>query len=110
MTARQAIPLPDQLPAAHSLIQKLHFDLQQAQWKIQQLEKKLYGPSSDRVPPPQPVPQEQGLWTIFPQPADPPATEHVILPEEKADPNEPKRPARNPQPRVVETITERIEP
>jgi len=102
-------PLPEQLPAAHALITKLQSDLQQAHWKIQQLEKKLYGASSDRIPAQEVTSKEQGLLTIFPEPGAPPATQNVVLPESKEEPA-PKRPARNPQPRVLETITQRLEP
>jgi hypothetical protein len=97
-------PLPEQLPQAHAPIEKLQSDLQQAHWQIQQLERKLYGASADRVPEPQEPSQEQGLLSVFPAPAEPPATQDIVLPESKSE-TTPKRPVRNPQPRVLETIT-----
>lgn len=109
MAPGRSSPLPEQLPQAHALIEKLESDLQQANWKIQQLERKLYGASADRIPEPEAHRQEQRLLSVFPEPAAPPATQDIVLPETKGEAT-PKRPVRNPQPRVVETITQRLEP
>ena len=50
MTDRKPKPiLPDELPAAHAVIEDLHGQLQQAHWQIQQLKQELFGPSSDKL-------------------------------------------------------------
>lgn len=98
--------LPGELPAAHALIENLHGQLQQAHWQIDQLKQKLFGPSSDALQEPALSP-EQNLLSLFPAPAEPPATQDVVQPEN----HEPvKRPARHPQPRIVETVVQRLEP
>jgi len=98
--------LPDELPAAHAVIEDLHGQLQQAHWQINQLKQELFGPSSDKVQEPALSP-EQNLLSLFPAPAEPPATEDVI----RSETSEPvKCPARNPQPRIAETVIKRMEP
>ena len=91
--------LPQTLGAAHQLIQELH-------WRVQQLEKQLYGPSSERQPLPK-FSKEQILMALFPS-AIPAATQQVLL---RADskPSEP-RPRRQPAAKVLETVTVRLEP
>ena len=95
-----AAALPTTLEAAHQLIQQL-------QWRVAQLEKELFGPSSERQAQ-GPLSKEQILSSLFPPPAEPPATQQVLvrLDQEKAEP----RPRRQPAARVLETVTERIEP
>lgn len=91
--------LPNTLSAAHQLIQELV-------WRVQQLEKQLYGPSSERQPV-SPISKEQILLSLFPA-ASPAATQQVLLhPDRKAE--EP-RPRRQPTAKVIETVTERLEP
>ena len=87
-----SIPLPEQLPVAQARIAQLEQALQQALWKIQQLEKVLYGASSDRLAEPEVISREQGLLNMFPAPAEPPATQEVVLPESKEEPA-PRKPA-----------------
>ena len=91
--------LPDTLSAAHQLIQELH-------WRVQQLEKQLYGPSSERQPLSK-FSKEQILLSLFP-PALPAATQAVLVPVD-SQPTEP-RPRRQPAAKVLETVTERLEP
>jgi transposase len=102
MTATSQTPLPQNLPAAHALIQEL-------QWRVAQLEKQLFGPKADKAPAGDNLSQEQRVFN-FPAPSEPPATADVVLPAVPPAENKPKRPARQPQLRVLETVTERIEP
>lgn len=91
--------LPSTLETAHQLIQQL-------QWRVRQLEKELYGPSSERQAASS-LSQEQILLS-FPPPAQPPATQQVLVSlEPKA--TEP-RARRQPLAKVLETVTQRIEP
>jgi transposase len=92
--------LPQSLAQAHALITQM-------QWRIDQLEKQLYGPKSDKTPAAENVSKEQILLSLFPPATEPPATEEVVFsePEPKT-----KRPARQPQLRALETLTERLEP
>lgn len=95
--------LPNSLSAAHALIQELH-------WQVQQLKKQLYGPSAERAPLPENYSKEQILLNMFPAPAEPPATENVVLPENPASEPTPARPRRQPEIKAIETVTQRIEP
>lgn len=95
--------LPQTLDAAHALIAQL-------QWRIDQLEKQLYGPKSDQAPLPPESAQEQVLLTLFPPPAEPPATDQVVLPPDPGRNTPARRPARQVQLKVLETVTERLEP
>lgn len=92
--------LPTTLEAAHQLIEQL-------QWRIRQLEKELFGPSSERQASPN-LSKEQILLSLFPAPEPPPATQQVLvrLGETKSEP----RVRRQPAARVLETVTERLEP
>lgn len=91
--------LPNTLPAAHQLISELS-------WRVQQLEKQLYGPSSERQPTSE-LSKEQVLLSLFP-PAAPAATQQVLV-RLGEKPAEPKL-RRQPAVKVLETVTERIEP
>jgi transposase len=101
------ISLPPTLPDAHALISSLHQQLQLARWRVQQLEKELFGPSSERQCP-EHLSKEQILLSLFPPPAAPAATQQVLLlaAHEKSAPRERRQPAA----KVLETLTERIEP
>jgi transposase len=94
-----AITLPTTLPDAHALIQQLF-------WRVRQLEKELFGPSSERQTP-ETLSKEQILLSLFPA-AAPAATQEVLLPPvaEKTPPRERRQPAA----KVLETVIERIEP
>jgi len=95
-----AVPLPRTLAAAHELISQL-------QWRIQQLEQELFGPSSERRAQ-STLSKEQILLTLFPPPATPPATQQVLL-RAGETPAEP-RPRRQAAAQTLETVTERLEP
>lgn len=97
--------LPETLPAAHAMIQQL-------QWRVSQLEKQLFGPTSDRALSTETLSKEQILLSLFPPPAQPPATAEVAVEGLPASPDQvrPRQPARTPTARVLETVSERIEP
>jgi transposase len=97
--------LPETLPAAHAMIQQL-------QWRIGQLEKQLFGPTSDRALSTETLSKEQILLSLFPPPAEPPATAEVAVAGLPATPEQvtARKPTRTPTARVLETVTERIEP
>src|SRR5882672_8824401 len=93
--------LPETLPAAHAMIQQL-------QWRVSQLEKQLFGPTSDRALCTETLSKEQILLSLFPPPA---AAEVAVegLPA-SLDQVRPRQPARTPTARVLETVSQRIEP
>ena len=95
-----AAMLPTTLEAAHQLIEQL-------QWRVRQLEKELFGPSSERQADER-LSKEQILLSLFPAPAEPAATQQVLVlsPERGAEP----RPRRQPAAKVLETVTQRLEP
>jgi transposase len=97
--------LPQTLPEAHELIQQLR-------WHVAQLQKQLYGPSAEAGPAPEPLSKEQILLSLFPAPAEPAATAEVAVPEPpSATETEPTpRRRRHPAARVLETLTQRLEP
>jgi len=92
--------LPSTLQASHQLIRQLH-------WRVQQLEKELFGPSSERQSDER-LSQEQVLLSLFAAPAQLAATQQVLV---RLEPNatEP-RTRRQPAAKVLETIRQRIEP
>jgi transposase len=92
--------LPATLPEAHDVIAQLH-------WRVRQLEQELYGSSAERQTPDH-LSKEQVLLSLFPPPAEPAATQEVLLPAEAKDSE--TRPRRQPAVKVLETVTERIEP
>ena len=94
-----AIALPATLPDAHALIQPLF-------WRVRQLEKELFGPSSERQTP-ETLSKEQILLSLFPT-TTPAATQEVLLPPVAE--TTPRRERRQPAAKVLETVTERIEP
>jgi transposase len=95
-----AVTLPATLEAAHQLIAQL-------EWRVRQLERELYGPSSERQTS-ETLSKEQVLLSLFPPPAQPPATQQVLvrLQDQKSEP----RARRQPAAKVLETVTERLEP
>src|SRR5689334_22482134 len=94
-------PLPTTLSDAHALIEQL-------QWRIQQLEKQLFGPSSERSLQTEALSKEQILLALFPPPMEPVATQDVAVAANEEKPT--AKPRRQPAAGVLETITERIEP
>ena len=99
--------LPQTLEQAHAVIEQL-------QWRIAQLEKQVYGPTSDRALATENLSKEQILLSLFPSPAEEPAASQVAVPEatgqtevEKA---QRRRQMHTPAARQLETVTERLEP
>jgi transposase len=94
------LSLPATLPEAHAVIEQLH-------WRVAQLEQELFGPSSERQAAER-LSKEQILLSLFPPPAEPAATQQVLLRAEA--PAAPARERRQPAAKVLEMVTERIEP
>jgi Transposase and inactivated derivatives len=107
MHATTTLPQISSLEQARGVVTSLFNELQQARWRIAQLEKQVFGPSSERKLEER-LSKEQTLFALFPEPAQPAATQEVLLAptEEKVQP----RPRRQPAAKVLETVTERIEP
>ena len=106
MNAAPAIPEITSLDQARGVITCLHDRLQQALWRVGQLEKELFGPSSERQAEGR-LSKEQILLSLFP-PGQPAATQQVLVRLDEK-PGEP-RVRRQPAAKVLETVTERIEP
>jgi transposase len=104
-----AITLPEltSLEQARGVVSSLFNQLQQAHWRVAQLEKQLYGASSERKAQESNFSKEQVLLSLFPPPAEAAATREVLVSATEAE--EP-RPRRQPAIKKLETITERIEP
>lgn len=93
--------LKEQLLSSEELLQIAH-------WRIAQLEKQLYGVSSDKAA--EPYSKEQILLSIFPDPGPPPATQNVLLDDSPKKKTSRSSGNRNAQPGVVETVVEVIYP
>src|SRR5215831_5711252 len=106
MSAVTTVPEVASLEQARELITCLVNDLQQARWRVVQLEKQLYGPSSERQPE-QNLSKEQILLSLFAA-AEPATAQQVVVPE--AEEKVVRRPPRQPAAKVLETVTERLEP
>jgi transposase len=105
MHAATTLPEITSVEQARGVVACLFNELQQACWRVAQLEKQLFGPSSERQPSGH-LSQEQILLSIFPA-AQPAATQQVLsLPSGERTEAHPRRPAA----KVLETVTERIEP
>jgi transposase len=107
MHAATTLPEITSVEQARGVVTSLHNQLQQAVWRIAQLEKELYGPSSERRPE-EHLSKEQSLLSLFPPPAEPAAVQQVLVPL-KESASEP-RVRRQPVAKVLETVTERLEP
>lgn len=105
--AMSTLPEIGSLEQARGVVASLFNELQQARWRVAQLEKQLYGPSSERQAEGS-LSKEQILLSLFAEPPAPAATQTVLsLPgSEKA----PARARRQPAARVLETVTQRLEP
>ena len=101
------LSLPATLPEAHAFITDQFQTIQQLQWRVGQLEKELFGPSSEQQADER-LSKEQILLSLFPAPAEPAATQQVLVPAEVKE--APARERRQPAAKVLETVTERIEP
>jgi len=99
--------LPATLPDAHTLITEQFQKIQQLAWRVGQLEKELFGPSSERQADAR-LSKEQILLSLFPPPAEPAATQLVLVRVD--DPKAQPRLRRQPAIKVLETVSERIEP
>ena len=98
--------LPPTLEEAHAMIEQL-------QWRVGQLEKQIYGPTSDRAPVTEEnLSKEQILMALFPPPSEPPAASEVALEGDSAQTEKAlrRRQMRTPAARELETVTERLEP
>src|SRR5436305_156318 len=92
---------------ARGIVTNLFNQLQRAQWRVAQLEKQISGPSSERRGQESTLSKEQVLLSLFPPPAEAPATKEVVVqPSEAAE----TRPRRQFAIKTVETVTERLEP
>lgn len=103
-----AITLPEitSVEQARGVVTSLHHQLQQALWRVAQLEKQLFGPSSERRVDEQ-MSKEQVLLSLFPA-AEPAAVQQVLVPVKEGSPE--SRVRRQPVAKVLETVTERLEP
>lgn len=106
MNAAITVPEVGSLDQAREVITSLFNDLQQARWRVAQLEKQLFGPSSERQPE-QNLSKEQILLSLFAAAAQPAATQPVLMLETQ---EKECRPRRQPAVKVLETVTERLEP
>jgi transposase len=109
MPRAASLPEVSSLEEARGVILSIHGELQQALWRVQQLEKELFGASSERQVEGDRLSREQKLLELFPAPSAPPATEDVLLPAEDQAAS-PPRARRQPAIKVLETVTERLEP
>ncbi len=102
-------PIPEitSVEQARGIISTLAQQLQQAHWRVQQLEKQVYGPTSERQVD-QNLSKEQILLGLFPPPAQPAPTQDVLLADDKDQAQGRRR--RQAVTKVLETVTERIEP
>lgn len=107
MNAAATVPEVASLDQARTIISDQFHTIQQLNWQVTQLKKQLFGNSSERQVE-STLSQEQVLLSFFPEPAQPAATQQVLLlpREERTD----VRPRRQPAAKVLETVTERIEP
>lgn len=106
MSAAITVPELSSLEQARGLVTNLLNQLQQAQWRVAQLEKQLYGSSSERRAQESSFSKEQTLLSLFPAPAEAAATQEVLIaPSEAPEP----RPRRQPAFKALETVTERLE-
>ena len=107
MSAAITPPELTSLEQARGLVTNLLNQLQQAQWRVAQLEKQLYGSSSERRAQESELSKEQTLLSLFPAATEPAATQEVLIaPSEAPEP----RARRQPALKALETVSERIEP
>src|SRR5579859_2652606 len=107
MHAATTLPEITSVEQARGVLTSLLDEVQQLRWRVAQLEKQLYGPSSERRQE-QNLSKEQVLLSLFPAPAQPPAVQQVLMPVK--EPSEQPRVRRQPVAKVLETVTERLEP
>jgi len=107
MSAATTVPEVASLDQARTLIAEQFQTIQQLNWQVGQLKKELFGASSERQAQGS-LSKEQILLSLFPAPAQPAATQEVVLPP--AGERTEARPRRQPAAKVLETITQRLEP
>jgi transposase len=107
MHAATTLPEIHSVEQARAIVAEQFQRIQQLNWRVAQLEKQLFGPSSERSTEAR-LSKEQILLSLFPAPAQAPATQEVLLPETEEEAK--GRPRRQPAAKVLETLTERIEP
>ena len=107
MNGATTVPEVASLDQARAVIAEQFQAIQQLNWQVQQLKKELFGVSSERQVQ-STVSKEQILLSIFPEPPPAAAADPVLLPA--AGEEAPARPRRQPAAKVLETVTERIEP
>src|SRR6266571_3787660 len=106
MRAAPTLPEINSVDQARGVVTSLFDQLQQALWRVAQLEKQLYGPSSERRVDEQ-LSKEQILLSLFRPPTQPAATQQVLV----ALHDKPEaRVRRQPVAKVLETVSERLEP
>src|SRR5215469_14301183 len=107
MHATTTLPEITSVEQARGVVSSLNNQLQQALWRVAQLEKQLFGASSERCTDER-LSKEQILLSLFAGPTEPAAVQQVLVPlkESSAEP----RVRRQPVAKVLETVTERIEP
>ncbi|MEP6474125.1 MAG: IS66 family transposase, partial [Gemmatimonadota bacterium] len=94
-------------------MEEAHALIEQLQWRVGQLEKQIYGPTSDRAPSTEEtLSKEQILMALFPPAAAPPAASDVAVEEDWAQTEKVprRRQMRTPAVLELETVTERLEP
>lgn len=107
MNAAATMPEITSVEQARSIIAEQFDTIQQLTWQLKQLQKELFGASSERQVQ-STLSKEQILFSLFPAPAQPVATQEVLS---LATPEKPEpRPRRQPAVKVLETVTERLEP
>jgi hypothetical protein len=106
MKPTSTLPQITSLTEAKDVVAEQFQTIQQLLWRVAQLEKQLYGASSERQAG-SAFSKEQILLTLFP-PAALPASAEVVVPAtaEKTAP----RLRRQPAAQVLEVVTEQIEP
>lgn len=108
MSTASTVPEVASLEQARSLIAQQFQTIQQLNWQVTQLKKELFGPSSERTTEGT-LSKEQILLSLFPAPAQPAAAaDPVVVPADA--PRAAERVRRQPAMKVLETITQRIEP
>ena len=107
MSTATTVPEIASLDQARTIIAEQFQTIQQLNWQVSQLKKELFGASSERQAEGS-LSKEQILLSLFPAPAQPAATQEVVLPP--AGERTESRPRRQPAAKVLETITERLEP
>lgn len=106
MHATLTVPEITSVDQARGVVADQFQKIQQLLWEVAQLKKQIYGPSSERLADER-LSKEQILLSLFPQPAQPAPTQEVLVAaEEKSE----RRVRRQPVAKVLETVSERIEP